>query len=193
MPRRRPQPQPANEGFLTITGLARAAGLEPHVVRFYARLALIRPARLGANGYRQFVVQDVKRVRFVRAAQSLGFTLREIREIMHRSRQGRTPCPLVRDLIGKRLRENHERLLYMRALQRRMENASERWRKLPDQVPTGESICVLIETVADETPKLWRTGSTRARAWRPVPRGAGGLAARGPRRRVANPGGSARR
>ena len=149
--------QPPKRRFLTISDLARGADVEPHVVRFYARLGLIRSARQTANGYRQFVPLDLKRLRFVRAAQSLGFTLREIREIMHRSRRGKTPCPLVREIIAQRLRENRERLRHAHALQRRMERASERWRKLCDQVPTGDSICVLIETVADQEPKLWRT------------------------------------
>lgn len=137
------------ERFLTVMGLARSAGVPDHVVRFYARSGLIRPARQAANGYRQFVPLDVKRVRFVRAAQSLGFTLAEIREILRRSRQGKTPCPLVRDIVARRLGENRERLEYVGALQDRMQHASEAWRHMPDQVPRGDDICALIEAVVD--------------------------------------------
>jgi len=139
------------EGFLTVMGLARSAGVPDHVVRFYARSGLIRPARQAANGYRQFVPLDVKRVRFVRAAQSLGFTLAEIREILRRSRQGKTPCPLVRDIVARRLDENRERLDYVRALQGRMQRASKTWRHMPDQVPRGDDLCALIEAVVDGT------------------------------------------
>jgi DNA-binding transcriptional MerR regulator len=138
--------------FLTVKDVARETGVDAHVVRFYARTGLIRPVRHAANGYRQFVPLDVKRVRFVRAAQNLGFTLAEIREILLRSRQHTTPCPLVRDVIEKRLRENRDRLTRVRALQERMEYASERWRHLPDGVPDGEIICALIEAVADDAP-----------------------------------------
>lgn len=137
------------ERFLTVIGLARSAGVPDHVVRFYARSGLIRPARQASNGYRQFVPEDVKRVRFVRAAQSLGFTLAEIREILRRSRQGKTPCPLVRDIIARRLGENRERLEYVRTLQERMQGASETWRGMPDRVPHGDDICALIEAVVD--------------------------------------------
>ena len=136
--------------FLTVTDVARGAGVEAHVVRFYARTGLIRPSRYAANGYRQFVPLDVKRVRFVRAAQSLGLTLTEIREVIRRSHQRKTPCPLVRDIIKRRLTENRERLRYVSALQRRMQRASERWRRMPDQVPHGDAICALIESVAEE-------------------------------------------
>ena len=140
------------ERFLTVMGLARSAGVPDHVVRFYARSGLIRPARQAANGYRQFVPLDVKRVRFVRAAQSLGFTLAEIREILRRSRQGKTPCPLVRDIFARRLGENRERLEYVLALQERMQRASAAWQHMQDRVPHGDDLCVLIEAVVDEAP-----------------------------------------
>lgn len=145
----RRSPRIPAERFLTVMGLARSAGVPDHVVRFYARSGLIRPARQAANGYRQFVPLDVKRVRFVRAAQSLGFTLAEIREILRRSRQGKTPCPLVRDIVARRLTENRERLEYVGALQDRMQHASGAWQHMPDQVPRGDDICALIEAVVD--------------------------------------------
>lgn len=84
--------------------------MEAQVVRFYARTGLIRPARYAANGYRQFAPVAVELVRFVRAAQSLGFTLAEIHEIVRRSRQRRTLCPLVREIVVQRLAENRQRL-----------------------------------------------------------------------------------
>lgn len=143
-------PRGSAERFLTVMDVARGAGVEAQVVRFYARTGLIRPARYAANGYRQFVPLDVKRVRFVRAAQSLGFTLAEVSEVMRRSRSRKTPCPLVRDIIVRRLAENRDRLTYLQALQVSMQSASERWRHLPDETPTGHVICALIEAVADD-------------------------------------------
>lgn len=139
----------AGSRLLTVNELARAAGVDGHVVRFYARTGLIQPARYGANGYRQFAPLDVKRVRFVRAAQNLGFTLADIKEVMQRSRQRTTPCPLVRDIISRRLRENREHLDYVSELQKRMEQASRHWRHQPDQVPDGETICALIDSIPD--------------------------------------------
>lgn len=149
MPRR--SSRTSAQRFLTVMELARSAGVANHVVRFYARSGLIRPTRQAANGYRQFVPLDVKRVRFVRAAKSLGFTLAEIREILRRSREGKAPCPLVRDIVAQRLSENRERLEYVQAMQNRMQHASEAWQHMQDQVPHGDAICALIEAVADET------------------------------------------
>jgi len=57
--------------FLTVAELAHEAGVDAHVIRFYARTTLIRATRYAANGYRHLAPFDIKRVRFVRAAQSL--------------------------------------------------------------------------------------------------------------------------
>jgi len=134
--------------FLTVKELALRAGVAGHVVRFYARAGLIRAARQAANGYRQFTQHDVKSIRFIRAAQSLGFTLAEVREVFRHSRRGETPCPRVRDIIDLRLAENRERLEYVRALQERMQQARDLWQRMPNQVPRGDSLCALIEAVS---------------------------------------------
>lgn len=142
----------STERFLTVKDLARSAGVPDHVVRFYARIGLVRAARTAANGYRHFVQSDTKRIRFVRAAQSLGFTLTEVKELLRLSRRGETPCPLARDIIDRRLTENRERLEYVGALQDRMQEARDRWRRMPDEVPHGDGICALIEAVSSEEP-----------------------------------------
>lgn len=159
-----PVPPKARPPFLTVNEVAREADVGAHVVRFYARSGLIRAERRAANGYRQFSLLEVKRVRFVRAAQSLGFKLAEIREIMRRSRQHTTPCPLVREIIVRRLRENREHLDSVRSLQERIEDASERWRHLPDGNPDGKAICALIESVIDDTPSSLTAAQPVARS-----------------------------
>lgn len=139
----------SEDRYVTIAEVARAAEVDAQIVRFYARTGLIRPARHGANGYRLFTSSAAKQVRFVRAAQSLGFALSEIREIMRRSRQRQTPCPLVREMIVQRLVENREQLEHIASLQKRMELASTEWRHMPDSAPDGDTICALIEAVAE--------------------------------------------
>jgi DNA-binding transcriptional MerR regulator len=145
--------------LLTVGEVARSAEVDSHIVRFYVREGLLRSARVGANGYRLFVPLDVKRVRFIRVAQGLGFTLAEIREIFRKSRSGRTPCPLVRDTIVLRLAENRERLAFVQGLQERMQQATSLWSGMADAVPNGEHICALIEAVGEQgLPPLGRSG-----------------------------------
>ena len=67
---------------MKIGELARAAGVAIDTVRYYERQGLLPlPART-TSGYRQYGHDDVARLRFVRRAKALGFTLDEIRELL---------------------------------------------------------------------------------------------------------------
>jgi len=66
----------------TVSEAAARAGVAPHVVRYYARIGLLRPGRNPANGYRIFSDREVARLRFARKAQALGFSLAEVRQIL---------------------------------------------------------------------------------------------------------------
>jgi Hg(II)-responsive transcriptional regulator len=69
-------------GSLTIGALARRAGVGVETVRFYERRGLVRrPARPTA-GFRTYSEETVARIRFIRHAQALGFTLKEITELL---------------------------------------------------------------------------------------------------------------
>jgi DNA-binding transcriptional MerR regulator len=96
--------------MLTINQLARQSDVASHVVRFYARIGLIRPSRRRDNGYRLFDRSEVARLGFIRAAKHLGFTLNEIRQITARADSGRSPCPEVRALMRERIASNRARL-----------------------------------------------------------------------------------
>jgi MerR family mercuric resistance operon transcriptional regulator len=66
---------------LTIAKLAAAAGVGVETVRFYQRRGLLdTPARDG--GIRRYGSDDVRRLRFIRQAQTAGFTLEEIKELL---------------------------------------------------------------------------------------------------------------
>lgn len=66
---------------LTIGKLAAAAGVGVETIRFYQRKGLIeQPTREG--GIRRYGSEDLRRLRFVRQAQTAGFTLAEIRELL---------------------------------------------------------------------------------------------------------------
>ena len=70
---------------LTIGPLAHAAGVAVSTVRFYERQGLVGPEDRSSAGYRFFSRETVQRVRFIRRAQELGFTLREVRDVLRLS------------------------------------------------------------------------------------------------------------
>lgn len=139
-----------NNNGLTVAQLARAAETTVHAVRHYTRRGLLRPARDPANGYRRYRPRDVGRIRFIRRAQRLGFSLKEIVEILQEAEAGHSPCPRVRQILEQRVGENRRRLDELVALQVRMERALERWQHLPDGTPNGDQVCHLIESEEEQ-------------------------------------------
>ena len=135
---------------MRVQELANRVRIAPHVVRYYARIGLLRPKRDAGNGYRRFGAEDLKRIVFIRQAQRLGFTLTEIRLVLEMSSRGKTPCHTVRAIVQQRIAENAEQLAALHALHERMTDAARRWRRMRDGVPDGDAICRLIEAVSQE-------------------------------------------
>lgn len=131
----------------TVTELANRCETTPHAVRYYTRRGLLRPKRNPENGYRLYDVSEVSWLKFVRQAKSLGYTLNEIKEIMHDVDDNTSPCPRVREILLARITENRKHLEELLSLQTRMESALKQWEKMPDGVPDGHSVCHLIEAV----------------------------------------------
>src|SRR5438309_9047351 len=67
---------------LTIGRLAKQVGVNLETVRFYERRGLMPKAPRSASGYRLFPADAARRLRFIRRAQDLGFSLNEIRELL---------------------------------------------------------------------------------------------------------------
>jgi DNA-binding transcriptional MerR regulator len=87
---------------MTIGKLAAAAGVGIDTVRFYERLGLLREALRSESGYRRFTPDDLERLRFVRRAKALGFSLDEIADLL-RLNDGRGSRAEIRDLAARRL------------------------------------------------------------------------------------------
>ncbi len=132
--------------MLTVNELAIQSNAPAHVVRYYARIGLIKPSGQQDNGYRLFRPRDANRLRFIRMAKLLGFTLSEIGEITEHADHGESPCEDVRRIIQHHIRENRARIDEMLKLQNRMERALKKWEDMPDGVPDGHHVCHLIES-----------------------------------------------
>ena len=131
---------------MTVNEVAKRSEVGPDTVRYYTRLGLLQPNRNPENGYKQYSQRDVSRLRFIRQAQGLGFTLKEITEILSDAEVGSSPCPKVRDIISRHIEENRKKIAELLALQQRMEHALEKWKEMPDGAPDGKHVCHLIES-----------------------------------------------
>ena len=67
---------------LSIGQLAKQAAVAIDTVRYYERSGLLAPAGRVASGYRRYGASELKRLRFIRRAKALGFTLEEIASLL---------------------------------------------------------------------------------------------------------------
>ena len=95
----------------TIGRLAREAGVNIETIRYYQRRGLLPQPGRPLQGFRRYGDEALARLRFIKRAQQLGFTLREIKELLAigkgscappRRRGGRPACPIVEALSGEK-------------------------------------------------------------------------------------------
>jgi DNA-binding transcriptional MerR regulator len=102
---------------LRIGEVARRAGVTIDTVRFYERRQLLTRAPRTQGGFRLFALETVERIRFIRQAQEMGFSLDEIRDLISNG-GGRAECQRVHDLLKAKLSELDERMMRMKSFRR---------------------------------------------------------------------------
>lgn len=88
---------------LGTSELAKQGGINLESIRFYEKEGLLPKPPRTAGGYRMFSPEDVRRVRFIKRAQELGFSLREIKELLALSSEPDTNCADVRERAEAKL------------------------------------------------------------------------------------------
>lgn len=130
-------------GSLKIGEVSQASGIGIEALRFYERSGLLgKPART-ASGYRAYDVGVLARLAFIRKAQTLGFSLDEIRRIIDESKAGESPCEEVREIVRRRLSELDERLREMRRYRKELSATLAVWDT--QEGDADGDICGLIE------------------------------------------------
>ena len=134
---------------LRIGQLAERVGVPVSTIRYYERRGLLRPdTRTDAN-YRLYDEGAVERLRFVRAAQTAGLKLEEIRQLLSLRDGGAAPCGEVRELLDRRLTEVAQQIRALRSVTRTLE----RWRASCASLPSDADCPVLdeLELPGDDT------------------------------------------
>lgn len=96
---------------MQIGQLATKAGVAVDTVRYYERHGLLPPPRRQPSGYRAYSNDDLQKLRFIRRSKALGFTLKEIRELLRLSASADADRSEVFALAKHRLADVEQRLL----------------------------------------------------------------------------------
>lgn len=100
---------------LTIGKLAKKSGVGIDTVRFYEREGLLPKAVRTASGYRMYSLADVDRLRFIRRAKTLGFSLEEIAELLSLN-AGKGSRAAVKKLAQHRLQDLEQKVAELTAI-----------------------------------------------------------------------------
>jgi MerR family copper efflux transcriptional regulator len=129
--------------------LARLAGVSSDTLRHYERLGILPKPPRTAGGYRDYPSHTLERVRLIRRALSVGFSLPELTTILKIRDQGGVPCHRVRVIAESRLRQVKEKIRELGVMQAQLEQILEKWDVKLARVRDGEQ-GRLLETLADQ-------------------------------------------
>lgn len=117
-----PRQAPAQPPRLTIGRVASAAGVGIDTIRYYEREGLLPEPERRLSGYRDYTPDAVTRLRFIRRAKELGFTLPEIRELLALSADRERGVRGVKQRAEARLVEIDRRVRELKRVQRGLKN-----------------------------------------------------------------------
>lgn len=125
--------------------LAKMAGVNIETIRYYEKQGILPEPDRSPSGYRQYDDETVSRIRFVKRAQKLGFSLSEIKQLLKLSEGEITDCDEVKDIALKKLEEIREKIINLQKLDRILSN-------LATQCDRQQTIkgCPIIEALMTE-------------------------------------------
>jgi len=120
---------------MQIGAVGKRVGLSVDTIRFYERNALLPRAPRTLGGFRQYSENDVETLSFIGRVQNLGFTLREVRDLLDLRRSRLQPCAPVRRRLEEKLADvqrkvsdlqklEHELRLALRSCKKEMRKRS---------------------------------------------------------------------
>jgi len=134
--------RPAASATLKIGEVAKASGVGIETVRFYEKSGLLDQPPRTESGYRLYDAEVLDRLDFIKRAQTLGFSLDEIKRVITDWRAGQSPCAEVREIVRSRLADLDERMREMKRYRKELASALAEWDEKGD-VPGH--VCGLIE------------------------------------------------
>jgi MerR family mercuric resistance operon transcriptional regulator len=132
-------------GTLTIGRLAKKAQVNIETVRYYERRGLLPEPPRRQSGYRQYSENDVSRLLFIKRAQTLGFTLKEILELLNLRVDPDTTCGDVKRRAEAKIGDIEEKIRALRKMKKALTKLATTCR---GRGPTSE--CPILEMLSSK-------------------------------------------
>lgn len=123
--------------------LARAIGVSTDTLRHYERLGLLTGVARTAGGYRRYSQSAVARVQLIQAALTVGFSLKELKQVLAVRARGGAPCRNVRATVGVRLEAINLQIDELVLLRDELDALLQKWDERLTQAPDGEQVHLL--------------------------------------------------
>ncbi len=130
---------------LTIGQAARGAGVGVETVRFYERQGLLKEPTRADSGYRQYAEDVVARLRFIRRAKELGFSLKEIKELLALRVDPDTTCAEVRKRAEQKISDVEAKIQALQNMKKALTKLS---KTCSGRGPTSE--CPILDALDTE-------------------------------------------
>ena len=130
---------------LTIGQVARRAGIGIETIRFYERKGLIDEPPRRESGYRQYGEEDVERLVFIQHAKTLGFSLKEIFELLSIRSRPDANSREVKSIAMAKLEDIENKISLLQRMQRTLQKLVE---QCPGEGPTCD--CPILEALEKE-------------------------------------------
>ena len=125
---------------MRISELARSVDVNVETIRYYQRIGLLELPQKPYGGTRYYSSQDLKRLRFIRRAQQIGFSLQDIRALLELSS---SDCKQVGKLAAEKLNLVHAKLMQLRRIESILLKTVEQCARRKGNQP-----CPIIETLS---------------------------------------------
>ena len=129
---------------MRIGELADRTGVPVKTIRYYEDIGVLAPPERAPSGYRDYDDPVIDRLAFIRAAQAVGLTLGEIRQVVALRERGETPCAHVVTLLEHRADEISERIIELQRLQGDLRRLAARAKGLDPADCDPQRICHVI-------------------------------------------------
>ena len=136
---------------LKIGELAKQTGIAVGTLRYYSDLGLLQPVARGDNGYRYYSLNASRQVEFIKKAQTIGFTLEEIKTILDVRDRGEKPCSLVQGLLNNKIEQLEIQIKKMSLFKQELEEYRTSWINNPNLKADSQEVCPLISSVTLDT------------------------------------------